>query len=108
MMVKNIYSPSPESDGEILEELLATDSVKIERIVSTGQTTPPGEWYDQEKDEWVVLLSGHARLLYESDRRMVELRPGDYVHIPAHARHRVEWTAPDQKSIWLAIHFQAS
>ena len=106
-MLKNIYSPTSETGDEILEELLATDAVRIERIVSTGQSTPPGEWYDQENDEWVVLLSGRAQLLFENDGRTVEMCPGDYVHIPAHIRHRVEWTDPDERSIWLAIHFRS-
>ena len=77
---------------------------RVERIVSTGQATPPGEWYDQDGDEWVVLLSGAAGLLFEGEAAARPLEPGDWVLIPAHARHRVEWTAADEPTVWLAVH----
>jgi cupin 2 domain-containing protein len=86
------------------EPLLTGTRFRVERIVSHGQASPPGFWYDQPEDEWVVLLAGAARLRFEGDEPF-DLRPGEYVHIPAHARHRVEWTDPQQATVWLAIHF---
>ncbi len=87
---------------EIFETLL-DGKVRIDRIVSTGQTTPEGEWYDQEKDEWVVLLQGEARLRLEN-AEILELVPGDAVFLSAHCRHRVEYTSKYPPCIWLAVH----
>ncbi len=78
----------------------------MERIVSLGQQTPPGEWYDQSDDEWVLLLSGAARLLIEGESQASALQPGDCLLLPAHVRHRVEWTDPAQPTVWLAFHFR--
>jgi cupin 2 domain-containing protein len=75
----------------------------MERIVSQGHTSPPGFWYDQASTEWVILLQGAARLKFE-DSSELELRPGDFIEIPKHRRHRVEWTDVQQQTIWLAIH----
>ena len=91
-------------DTEHATELLATTTLKLERIVSTGQASPPGFWYDQDWDEWVVLLAGSAGLRIEHELTVRALGQGDYVAIPAHIRHRVEWTAPDRPTIWLALH----
>jgi cupin 2 domain-containing protein len=77
--------------------------VLVERIVSAGQTTPAGEWLEQERDEWVVLLEGEVELVYEDGSRL-RLGPGDHVLIPAGERHRVEWTRADPPCIWLAVH----
>ena len=77
-----------------------------ERIVLRGQATPPGQWYDQDRDEWVLLLRGRAGLLIEG-REVWEMRPGDYVLLPAHVRHRVEWTDGHEDTIWLAIHYSS-
>jgi len=103
----NLFEP-PASSGsdEIITALLTTPKVRIERIVSTGQSSPPGFWYDQEWPEWVVLLSGGAGLRFESETEVRALKPGDYLHIPAHARHRVEWTHPSEPTVWLAIHIR--
>ena len=102
----NIYADIPE---QLLEELFECifkkDSLLIERIVSNGHVTPAGQWYDQTEDEWVILLQGQATLLFEKPQRLVRLTPGDYLLIPAHTRHRVEWTLPDFNTIWLAVHF---
>ena len=95
------------SDRERFEELLRGGPFRLERIISTGQATPPGQWYDQQQAEWVVLLSGAARLRFEDESSDRELQPGDYVLIAAHRRHRVQWTAPDQVTVWLALHFDA-
>jgi cupin 2 domain-containing protein len=88
---------------EVLETLLATSTLRVERIVSLGHASPEGFWYDQETHEWVLLLAGAARLRLEGDEPL-ELRPGSFVSIPAHRRHRVEWTDPDRPTIWLGIH----
>ena len=92
---------------EVMEDILTTESFRLERIISTGQATPAGEWYDQEKHEWVLLLAGEAGLRFENDPRVIIMKPGDYLLIPAHRRHRVEWTVPDQPTIWLALHYQS-
>jgi cupin 2 domain-containing protein len=94
-----------DSNSEVFEILLQTDSLKLERIVSTGQATPPGQWFDQDSDEWVVLLSGSAGLLFDGEREVRVLKPGDYLLVPAHARHRVEWTETGTETVWLALHF---
>jgi cupin 2 domain-containing protein len=97
----NIPATLPE---ELFEILLNQEFLKIERIVSQGHCTRIGEWYDQDWAEWVLLLQGEAILGYE-DGNTITLQTGDYVLIPAHIRHRVEWTQPDSNTIWLAIHF---
>lgn len=91
---------------EMTETLLERPGLRLERIISTGQATPEGEWYDQERPEWVILLQGRASLRIESQSELIELFPGDYIDIPAHCRHRVEWTDPDEASVWLAIHYE--
>jgi cupin 2 domain-containing protein len=97
----NIPAIIPE---ELIETLTERNSLKIERIVSCGHCTPDGQWYDQAWDEWVLILQGEAILAYE-DGNTVNMKIGDYVLIPAHIPHRVKWTPPDRKTIWLAIHF---
>lgn len=91
---------------EQIVELLTTPNVVIERVVSTGQASPPGFWYDQQWAEWVILLAGSARLLFASEDKPRDLKPGDYIHIPPHARHRVESTDTAQPTIWLAVHYR--
>jgi cupin 2 domain-containing protein len=92
-----------------LTRLLARAGVRLERIVSLGQTTPEGQWCDQETDEWVLLLRGGAYLTMmdggpPQEERTMFLGPGDYVFLPAHCRHRVAWTHPDYPTLWLALH----
>lgn len=107
MKPQNLFSPLPAFiPEEIFDILLQTDHLKLERIVSAGQATPPGEWYDQETHEWVILLSGSAGLTFADEPGLLVLKPGDYVHIPAHTRHRVEWTDAGQKTVWLALHYR--
>jgi cupin 2 domain-containing protein len=89
--------------GELFSEILRRPGVRLERIVSTGQATPVDAPYDQEHDEWVVLLSGAARLWIDGEGEL-GLKPGDHLLIPARRRHRVVWTAPDEASVWLALH----
>lgn len=97
-------APGPAGGGEITEVLVEAGGMRLERIVSTGQASPPGFWYDQDTDEWVALLAGAAGLRFADQDGVVVLRPGDHLVIPAHRRHRVEWTAPDRPTIWLALH----
>ena len=94
---------TPVND-EVFEHLLAGNQFRLERIVSAGHTTPAGKWYDQDRDEWVLLLAGRARLGFEEGLSL-ELVPGDCVNIPANRRHRVEWTDPGQETVWLALHY---
>jgi len=103
----NIFSEIPDSPiDEIFEILLKNDHFRLERIVSSGQATPPGEWCDQDMNEWVILLSGSAGLLFEGEEEVTLMHPGEYVHIPAHKRHRIEWTDPERKTVWLALHYE--
>lgn len=101
-LFKNIPKQLPE---ELVEVLCQSRHVRIERIVSKGHTTAEGYWYDQAWDEWVILLSGRATIVYEQEPQPVCLYPGDYILIPAHVRHRVNWTQEDVETVWLAVHF---
>ena len=102
----NLFTPIESAVGhEVFEELLRGGACRLERIVSTGQTTPAGQWYDQDAHEWVVLLSGHARLRFEDQDELLDMQPGDYVNIPAHRRHRVESTDTNHPTVWLALHY---
>ena len=76
----------------------------VERIVSTGQASPPGFWYDQDWAEWVLVVAGHAGLLIDGEAAPRVLGPGSYLHLPAHCRHRVEWTSAEVPTVWLAVH----
>ena len=104
----NIFAELPLAalTDELFSELLTSPALRIERIVSTGQATPIDQWYDQDWNEWVILLQGGARLLFEDETEQRSLGPGDYVEIPAHRRHRVLWTVPDQVTVWLAVHYR--
>ena len=97
--------PRALADEEVAT-LAASEHMRLVRVVSTGQASPEGAWYDQAEAEWVVVLCGRAGLRFEGEDADRELGPGDYVHIPAHARHRVAWTAPDTPTVWLALHYQ--
>jgi cupin 2 domain-containing protein len=94
----------PSQDQEGIERLIDGPNMRIERIVSTGQASPPGFWYDQADDEFVVLLTGAARLRFEAGDLSLDLKSGDWLEIPARARHRVEWTQADPPTVWLAVH----
>jgi cupin 2 domain-containing protein len=103
--VLNLFDDLPrEADEELFTELLSRKGVRIERIVSSGQSTPPDKPYQQEYDEWVLLVSGSAGLWIEGEGER-DLRPGDFVLIPAHRSHRVTWTANGLPTVWLAVHF---
>ena len=106
MKLNNIFLKIPYfMQNEISETLLEAEDFRLERIVSSGQATPEGEWCDQGADEWVILLSGSAGLSFEDEEEVLVTNAGDYVHIEPHQRHRVEWTDPEQKTVWLALHF---
>ncbi len=88
-----------------METLVNCDHVRIERIVSHGHASPEGFWYDQDEHEWVVVIQGEAVLRFEDTTEPMRLRPGDYVNILSHRRHRVEWTSSDDPTIWLAVFY---
>ncbi|OGX09331.1 MAG: hypothetical protein A2Y03_01620 [Omnitrophica WOR_2 bacterium GWF2_38_59] len=96
---------SKQLPKEVFSQLLETGKFRLERIVSQGQSTSKGEWLEQDQNEWVVLLSGAAILSFEKDVNQFNMKPGDYLHIPEHCKHRVEWTDPKVKTVWLALHY---
>jgi cupin 2 domain-containing protein len=105
MNVKNLFANLPTSSpDEIFDPLLQSPRFKLERIISTGQATPPGQWYDQDRPEWIILLKGSAGLQIEG-KQTLTLSPGDHLLIPAHVRHRVEWTDPAETTVWLGLHY---
>jgi cupin 2 domain-containing protein len=105
MLPQNLFDQIPATlEKELFTDLLRTSKFRIERVVSQGHCAPEGFWYDQNQNEWVLLLSGAARLAF-ADEGKIELHPGSYLNIPAHERHRVEWTDPNEQTVWLAIHY---
>ena len=94
-----------ELPNELIEVLCSSNSVKIERIVSRGHSSPKGFWYNQKTNEFVLMVQGRARLLIDGEDDMVILEKGDYVNIGAHVKHRVAWTDPEEDTIWLAVHY---
>jgi cupin 2 domain-containing protein len=94
----------PPASGEVFQDLLKLAGVRIERIVSTGQSSPPGFWYDQGWAEWVLVVSGSARVQFEDEPEPRQLGVGDYLYIEPNRRHRVTWTDPDLPTVWLAVH----
>ncbi|MEZ6122250.1 MAG: cupin domain-containing protein [Planctomycetaceae bacterium] len=102
-MVANFFDNIPDSlPEELVTILLKSPGCRIERILSHGQSSPEGFWYDQDETEWVVVLKGSARLQF-SDGTIVKLNPGDHVCIGPHERHRVDWTTSDEVTVWLAV-----
>lgn len=97
----NIPSNLPE---EIIETLIDGDGVRVERIVSKGQRSPNGFWYDQDENEFVILIEGNAKILLENDEP-ITLNAGDYLNIPAHKKHRIEWTDQETETIWLTVFY---
>ena len=103
----NLLRDLPDASvAEITDTLAARSGLRIERIVSFGQASPSGFWYDQDESEWVLLLAGAASLRFEDEPEARRLGPGDWVGIAAHRRHRVEWTDPDQPTVWLAVFYR--
>lgn len=106
MQTGDLFHAIPASlPAEISDCLMQSGSVRIERIVSKGQHSAPGFWYDQSEHEWVLLVKGEATLRFEQGDKTVHLTPGSYVNIAAHERHRVEWTAADEETVWLAVFY---
>ncbi|MEQ1825058.1 MAG: cupin domain-containing protein [Pirellula sp.] len=100
----NLFSDLPSRlPDELFVTLLESNNVRIERIVSHGHASPEGFWYDQDQHEWVIVLQGAARLSIEGV--VNELKPGDFINIPAHRKHWVEWTTPDEPTVWLAVFY---
>lgn len=108
-MFTNLFAQYPaavgKAESEAFEDLLRRPNLRIERIVSTGQASPPGFWYCQPHGEWVVLLKGSAGLRFEHEQAERVLHPGDFVDIPAQCRHRVAWTDATMPTVWLAVHY---
>ncbi|MGF1546851.1 MAG: phosphoribosylaminoimidazole carboxylase [Thiotrichales bacterium] len=103
-----LYRDCGRADAEHFDTLYSQPGVRIERILSWGQASPPGFWYDQPHAEWVALLQGAARLRFADEADARPLVPGNFVLIAAHRRHRVDWTDPHQTTIWLAVHLDPS
>lgn len=103
-MVANIFAAIPTHlSEELITTLLDAGDLRIERIVSWGHASAEGFWYDQDQGEWVVVLRGAARVRFEDG--VIDMGPGDFVNIRAHTKHRVEWTTPDEPTIWLAVFY---
>ncbi|BBK33663.1 cupin 2 domain-containing protein [Stella humosa] len=106
---RNLLDPGVTSPAaEVTEPLLAAAGVRLERILSLGQASPPGFWYEQAEDEWVAVLAGRARLTIAGEPADREFGPGDAIFLPAGCRHRVAWTDPDQPTVWLALFIDAA
>ena len=102
----NLLAPLPEADAaEHVDALLTRPGLRVERIVSRGQASPPGFWYDQPEAEWVLVLTGSARLRFADETEARLLGPGDWLDIAPHRRHRVDWTDPDVPTVWVAIFY---
>ena len=105
--MNNIFEKIPaDLHSEVFDSLVEANGVRIERIVSRGHASPESGWYDQNRDEWVMLLRGKAIIAF-ADKPSITLREGDYVIIKAHEEHRVEWTDPGVETIWLAVHYES-
>lgn len=102
--VRNIFDDLPRHlPKELVQILIRSGDVRIERIISHGHASPAGFWYDQAMHEWVIVLKGAARLQFEDG--MVDMRPGDFINIPAFQKHRVDWTTPDEPTVWLGVRY---
>ena len=101
----NIFDSIPENlDDESFDLLVEKENVRVERIISRGHASPESGWYDQEQDEWVMVLKGEAIILFVDDTE-VNLKVGSHLNIPAHTKHKVKWTDPKIETVWLAIHY---
>lgn len=96
---------SSDLKTELVEILASGKNIRVERIISEGHCSESGFWYDDPSAEWVTVLSGEAQLRFEVDKKLVHLRQGDHITIAPHEKHRVEWTTPDEQTVWLAVYF---
>ncbi len=104
--MKNLINNLPDNlPEEIIETLTQNEHIRIEQIVSTGHSSPDDFWYDQAQSEFVIILKGEAKLQFEDGAELMHMKPGDYLLIPAHKKHRIEWTTPNEPTVWLAIFF---
>jgi cupin 2 domain-containing protein len=104
---KGFFADIPaDIKDELIETILQASGFRIERIVSQGHRSKEGFWYDQSENEWLILLKGSATIRFENQSQLIIINPGDYIHIEKHVRHRVEWTDPEQETIWLAVHYE--
>jgi cupin 2 domain-containing protein len=107
LIMANLFKDIPTKlNDELIDILFEGKGVKVERIVSMGHASLPGFWYDQDMSEFVILLKGGAGLLIEGQEQVIVMHPGDYFNIPAHKKHRVEWTNPDEQTVWLAMFYK--
>ena len=105
-MINNIFKNLPTNlSEEIFEDIINSDNLKIERIISNGQSTPQDFWYDQDQDEWVIVLKGQACIKFIDNSEII-LNVGDYLNIESHKKHRVEWTSLIEETIWFAVHYK--
>ncbi|MCW9088308.1 MAG: cupin domain-containing protein [Gammaproteobacteria bacterium] len=105
MSLNNLFEGIPEVVGEeLFDEIVNSAGVRVERILSQGQTSPASGWYDQDENEWVVILQGAGKIAFE-DGSEVLLSRGDYLNIPKHTKHRVAWAEPDAVTVWLAVFY---
>lgn len=105
MNVKNLFENIPQNlDQEFFKNIINTGNFRVERIISSGHSSPENFWYDQDTNEFVLLLKGSAELMFENDKTVV-LNPGDYLNIPAHVKHRVGKTDQNELTYWLTIHY---
>ena len=106
MQIDNIFSRIPQQlPDELVEVVLTNQHLRLERIISKGHASPEGFWYDQDEHEWVLLLQGEAILMLEDSIEPIKLTSGMYINLPAHVKHRVEWTSPEVETIWLALFY---
>jgi cupin 2 domain-containing protein len=106
---ESIFFNIPKSiPTELHHPILETDTFRLVRIVSKGHATPVGSWLYEVDDEWIYLVQGRSKLIFEDDNKETEMSPGDYLFIPAFKRHRVEWTDPDKVTIWLAVYLKGN
>ncbi len=104
--IGNLFESLPEDiSKEVFSEIIQGENIRIERIISKGHSSPEAGWYDQDDNEWVIVLKGEAKLSFENDDD-VHLVSGSHLNIPAHTKHKVTWTKPNTETIWLAVHYK--
>ncbi len=106
MNIRNIFQEIPDELGaEVFEDIVSSDGIRVERIISKGHTSPETGWYDQNENEWVMVLEGSGTLMFEGGGE-VTLSKGDHINIPKNTKHKVTWTDPDNITIWLAVFYR--